>query len=166
MNKLRIVALLLATHSTSAGDCLDGSSPGASGCCADTSTCPPCTAVAVAATSGSGVTCTCSGTTGDTAHLDATCVDSTGCAALISGASHLSMGDCVVCAGAEVCWPSEAAMAACQVFDVAMGNPVMGRDVNGKIECTAATTESGASRAPHAMVLLAAVSVLFLTVSQ
>ena len=73
---MKRLALLLAARTIQAGPCGDGTDTGSNGCCAD-NRCPPCTVIPVVIDDGTSITCTCSGQTGDTAHIDATSVSYT-----------------------------------------------------------------------------------------
>ena len=155
---MKRLALLLAVRTIQAGPCADGSDKGSNGCCADNK-CPPCTVIPVVIDDGTSITCSCSGQTGDTAHIDATCATMAGCRALISDATYMSMPSdatsCSLCAGSEVCWPTVAAMKACQ--DFFWSAPAMGRNAtDGKVTCTPRDTiDAAAARVPLAALAIA-----------
>ena len=74
-----LIVLVFATVCASAGACADGSSPGSNGCCAATLECPTCCLLTGKQTSSptpdaSSTTCTCSGCTGESVEINATCV--------------------------------------------------------------------------------------------
>lgn len=157
---MKRLALLLAARTIRAGPCGDGTDVGSDGCCADTGLCPPCTAIpGYMQTANGDITCTCPGQTGDTAHIDATCATMAGCRALISDATYMSMPSdatsCSLCAGSEVCWPTVAAMKACQ--DFFWSAPAMGRNAtDGKVTCTPRDTiDAAAARTPLAALAIA-----------
>ena len=151
---MKRLALLLAARAVRGGPCEDGTDMGTNGCCADTGLCPPCTAIPGYIQSGNGdITCTCPGQAGDVAHINATCANQAGCRALISDAVHFSTMSCTICAGSEVCWPTVAAMEACQ--DVFRTAPAMSRDADGKVACTPRVVDAAAARTPLAALAIA-----------
>ena len=79
--------------------------------------------------------------------------DVAGCRALISDAVHFSTMSCTICAGSEVCWPTVAAMEACQ--DVFRTAPAMSRDADGKVACTPRVVDAAAARTPLAALAIA-----------
>ena len=152
---MKRLALLLAARTIQAGPCADGTDKGSNGCCADNK-CPPCTVVPMVIDDGTSITCTCSGHPGDTAHIDATCADDAGCRNLISDATFMEpTTSCTLCAGSEVCWPTVAAMEACQ--DFFWSAPAMGRNAtDGKVTCTPRDTiDAAAARTPLAALAIA-----------
>ena len=160
---MKRLALLLAARAVRAGPCEDGTDMGSNGCCADTGLCPPCTAIPGYIQSGNGdITCTCPGQAGDVAHINATCANQAGCRALISDAVHFSTMSCTICAGSEVCWPTVAAMEACQ--DVFRTAPAMSRDADGKVACAPRVVDAAVT--PHAIAALAIALLYGLIVSQ
>ena len=151
---MKRLALLLAARTIRAGPCGDGTDVGSDGCCADTGLCPPCTAIPGYIQSGNGdITCTCPGQAGDVAHINATCANQAGCRALISDAVHFSTMSCTICAGSETCWPTVAAMEACQ--DTFWSAPAMSRDADGKVACTPRVVDKAAARTPLAALAIA-----------
>ena len=151
---MKRLALLLAVRAVRAGPCADGTDKGSNGCCAD-NRCPPCTVIPVVVDDGTSITCTCSGHPGDTAHIDATCATHTGCTTLIADATHFQVPttSCTVCAGSETCWPTAAAMEACQ--DTFWSAPAMSRDADGKVACTPRVVDKAAARTPLAALAIA-----------
>ena len=161
---MKRLALLLAARTIQAGPCSDGTDPGPSGCCADTGLCPPCTAIpGYTQTANGDITCTCPGQAGDVAHINATCANPAGCRALISDAVPFSTMSCTICAGSETCWPTVAAMEACQ--DVFRTAPAMSRDADGKVACTPRVVDAAAASTLHAIAALA-IALFFIIVSQ
>ena len=160
---MKRLALLLAVRAVRGGPCEDGTDKGSNGCCADNK-CPPCTVIPVVVDDGTSITCTCSGHPGDTAHIDATCATHTGCTTLISDATHMEMPStsCTVCAGSETCWPTVAAMEACQ--DTFWTAPAMSRDADGKVACAPRVVDAAVT--PHAIAALAIALLYALIVSQ
>ena len=154
---MKRLALLLAARAVRAGPCGDGTDVGSDGCCADTGLCPPCTAIpGYMQTANGDITCTCPGQAGDVAHINATCANQAGCRALISDAVHFSTMSCTICAGSsELCWPTVAAMKACQ--DFFWSAPAMGRNAtDGKVTCTPRDTiDAAAARTPLAALAIA-----------
>ena len=160
---MKRLALLLAARTIRAGPCSDGTDMGTNGCCTDTGLCPPCTAIPGYIQSGNGdITCTCPGQAGDVAHINATCANQAGCRALISDAVHFSTMSCTICAGSETCWPTVAAMEACQ--DVFRTAPAMNRDADGKVACAPRAVDAAVT--PHALAALAIALLFALIVSQ
>ena len=49
---------------------------------------------------------------------------------------------CTICAGSEVCWPTVAAMEACQ--DTFWSAPAMSRDADGKVACAPRVVDAAA----------------------
>ena len=160
---MKRLALLLAARTIQAGPCADGTDKGSNGCCADNK-CPPCTVIPVVVDDGTSITCTCSGHPGDTAHIDATCATHTGCTTLIADATHFQVptAGCTVCAGSETCWPTAAAMEACQ--DTFWSAPAMSRDADGKVACAPRVVDAAVT--PHAIAALAIALLYGLIVSQ
>ena len=151
---MKRLALLLAARTIRAGPCGDGTDPGTDGCCADSGLCPPCTAIPGYMQNANGdITCTCPGQAGDVAHINATCANQAGCRALISDAVHFSTMSCTICAGSEVCWPTVAAMEACQ--DVFRTAPAMSRDADGKVACAPRVVDAAAPLTPLTALAIA-----------
>ena len=151
---MKRLALLLAARTIRAGPCGDGTDPGTDGCCADSGLCPPCTAIpGYLQTANGDITCTCPGQAGDVAHINATCANQAGCRALISDAVHFSTMSCTICAGSETCWPTVAAMEACQ--DVFRTAPAMSRDADGKVACAPRVVDRAATLTPLSALAIA-----------
>ena len=152
---MKRLALLLAARTIRAGPCGDSTDVGSDGCCADTGLCPPCTAIPGYMQNANGdITCTCPGQAGDVAHINATCANTAGCRALISDATHFSTMSCTICAGSsELCWPTVAAMEACQ--DVFRTAPAMSRDADGKVACSTPVVDAAAALTPLAALAIA-----------
>ena len=138
-----LIVLVFATVCASAGACADGSSPGSNGCCAATLECPTCCLLTGKQTSSptpdaSSTTCTCSGCTGESVEINATCVYDD-CVA--RGISAFRFGVCEYCATYDVstggtygefCMPNQAAVSACS--NVAAGG-TMSISSSGLISC-------------------------------
>ena len=69
---------------------------------------------------------------------------------------------CTVCAGSETCWPTVAAMEACQ--DTFWTAPAMSRDADGKVACAPRVVDAAVT--PRAIAALAIALLYALIVSQ
>ena len=138
-----------------AATCRDGSTPGSDGCC-PAATCsdtqnpcaPPCCLSSAVSSSGSGYTCTCSGTIGDSTTINAQCTN-TGCSAYLASIGDTisaagSFGGCTFCFGQNtICFPDTSSRDTCLQQTGSANGASFSVGGDGKLQCSVSGGSGG-----------------------